>query len=209
MYDLEEREQLDNLKDWWRQNRRWVALGALVAAVALGAWKGYGAYQDRLGNEAGSVFDGISEAAQKLDMSQTLSLARSLESQQPNSEMASRGALVAAAVAHAKKDDGTAMEQLNWILDHGHSQSLGDLARYRSSEILADQKKWNEAVHELSAITSPDMQALASDLMGDIYVLQNKLVEARQSYQLALSKAQPNDALRQIDQAKINGLGGS
>ena len=209
MYDLEEREQLDNLKDWGRQNWRWVALGAFVSAVALGLWKGYEAYQDRLANQAGLVFEGISEAAQKLEASQTLSLAQSLERQQPNSEMASRGALVASAVAHAKKDDGTAIEQLNWILIHGHSQSLVDLARYRHAEILADQKKWNEAQQELSAITSPDMQALASDLKGDIYLLQNKLAQARQSYQLALSKAQPNDALRQIDQSKINGLGGS
>lgn len=209
MYDLEEREQLDNLKDWWRQNRRWVALGVLVSVVALGSWKGYVAYQDRLANQAGLVFEGISEAAQKLDARQTFSLARDLESQQPSSEMASRGALVAAAVAHAKKDDETAMEQLNWILIHVHSQSLVDLARYRRSEILADQKKWSEALQELSNIKSSDMQALASDLKGDIYLLQNKLVEARQSYQLALSQAQPSDALRQIDQAKINGLGGS
>lgn len=40
-YDLEEQEQLDELKTWWKQYGNLVTTAITVAAVAAVAWQGW------------------------------------------------------------------------------------------------------------------------------------------------------------------------
>src|SRR6266545_813238 len=44
-YDLEEQEQLAELKAWWKEHGGTVMLGATLALAAFGAWNGWMWYQ--------------------------------------------------------------------------------------------------------------------------------------------------------------------
>ena len=47
VYDLEEQEQISELKAWWAQNGKWITTLAVVAALASVGWQGWQWYQNR------------------------------------------------------------------------------------------------------------------------------------------------------------------
>src|SRR5713101_7983620 len=49
-YDLEEQEQLAELKAWWKEHGGTVILGATLALAAFGAWNGWVWYQRSQGH---------------------------------------------------------------------------------------------------------------------------------------------------------------
>ena len=65
--DLEEQEQVEELKAWWRQHGGLIS--ALVLAVALGfaGWQGWRWYQANQAAQASVLYDTVSKAAQGND----------------------------------------------------------------------------------------------------------------------------------------------
>ena len=208
MYDLEEQEQIDSLKAWWRQYGRWVMVGTAAALLGVGGYNGWLWYGHRQDKEAGRAFEAIRVAARTGAVTPTLGAARALQSQQPDSALATRGALIAAAICHAQGKDGDAQGELEWVVQHSREPALVDLARLRLAGLLADQKKFEPALRLLDDNHTPDFAALTLDLRGDILLALNRLPEARAAYRSAMEKAQPMGALHQLAQNKWEALGG-
>ncbi len=208
MYDLEEQEQIDSLKAWWRQYGKWVMVGTAAALLGVGGYNGWLWYGHRQDQEAGRAFEAIRVAARTGAVTPTLGAARALQSQQPDSALATRGALIAAAICHAQGKDGDAQGELEWVVQHSREPALVDLARLRLAGLLADQKKLEPALRLLDDNHTPDFAALTLDLRGDILLVLNRLPEARAAYRSAMEKAQPMGALHQLAQNKWEALGG-
>lgn len=209
MYDLEEQEQIDALKAWWAQYGRWVWLGVLLLVLIFGAFQGWRAWQDREAGKAGSLFEAVQTAALQGDMAKMLQAVHALEQAQPQSALATRAAFVVAALAHEKGDLSNTHEALQWVITHGKEPAMVDLARVREAGLLADDKKFDEALHLLQDNHTPEYLAMSADLRGDILLAQDKPGEARLAWRLALEKTQPTDILHQIVQGKLDALGGS
>ncbi len=209
MYDLEEQEQIDALKAWWAQYARWVWVGVVLVLLGIGAFQGWRAWQERQAQNAGVLFEAVQGAVLQRDLSKSLQALQALETAQPQSALATRGALLVAALAHEKGDLGNALQTLQWVVTQGKEPAMVDLARLRAAGLLADQKKYDEALHLLQDNHSADYLAMSADLRGDILLAQNKPDAARQSWREALEKSQPVDVLHQIVQGKLDALGGS
>ena len=54
--DLQEQEQLEGLKAWWKDNGNWVLGVVLFAVIALGGWRGWHYYQAKQANEAATFY---------------------------------------------------------------------------------------------------------------------------------------------------------
>src|SRR3990167_2870451 len=50
--DLQEQEQLEALKAWWKENGNRLLGVLLIAVVAMGGWRGWQYYQNKQGKEA-------------------------------------------------------------------------------------------------------------------------------------------------------------
>ncbi|MDA8416458.1 MAG: tetratricopeptide repeat protein [Betaproteobacteria bacterium] len=208
MYDLEEQEQIDSLKAWWKQYHRWVIGLLLGTALVGGCYRGWVYYQDRQMAEAGQRFEVIREAARAADPGKALAAAQQLENEQPGSGMASRGALMAAAVCHEHGRVGDVLSQLTWVEQHSKEPPLIELARLRAAGQLSEQKRYDEALHQLDANHDPQFLGLTLDLRGDILLALGRMAEARAAYQGAVDKSSPMDALHQLAQIKWEALGG-
>ena len=57
VYDLEEQEQISELKAWWAQYGNFVVTLALVAALTSVGWQAWNWYQNRNAGEAGARRD--------------------------------------------------------------------------------------------------------------------------------------------------------
>src|SRR6266705_3045750 len=64
-YDLEEQEQLAELKAWWKEHGGTVMLGATLALAAFGAWNGWMWYQRSQAAQAAVLYDALQKAARE------------------------------------------------------------------------------------------------------------------------------------------------
>jgi predicted negative regulator of RcsB-dependent stress response len=219
-YNLEEQEQIDNLKAWWRQYGNLVALSVCLVAVVVIAWQGWNWRQQRQATQAGAVYAALFQAIGNNNAIQARSLVGELTEKFGDTTYAPMGALLAAKYAISSGDAKTAEIQLNWAIEHGKNE-LSDLARLRLAALLLDEKSYDKALGALEQKPADAFAALYAELKGDIHVAQGKPVEARAAYQDALQRLQDQDAttvgaakkqasnpIEIILQQKLDALGG-
>ena len=67
VYDLEEQEQISELKAWWAQYGNLVVTLAVVAALASVGWQAWNWYQNRNAGEAGALYYAVQQAAEIIE----------------------------------------------------------------------------------------------------------------------------------------------
>ena len=66
--DLQEQEQIDALKAWWKDNGNFVLGALLVFVVAIGGWRGWQHYQGRQASEAVTLYAGFTNQLESNDV---------------------------------------------------------------------------------------------------------------------------------------------
>jgi tetratricopeptide (TPR) repeat protein len=208
MYDLEEQEKVDALKAWWKENQRIVLAGVLVAAVAYGAVTGWKSWKQHKAEQAAEAFTRFQKVVALADPSKVLAAAAEIEQSSSASPYAARAALTAAQMLLSAGKTAEAHTQYEWVMNHAEEPALQSLAHIRLAGLLADQKKFSEAVALLDKGVDPAFLGMAADLRGDILLAQGKTTEARDAYRAALAAFEGNHPLRQVVQLKADALGG-
>ena len=68
VYDLEEQDQLDDLKAWWARWGNTVTAVALAACIAAAGVQGWRWWQGKQSEEASAVFAALSQAVRTRDL---------------------------------------------------------------------------------------------------------------------------------------------
>ena len=66
--DLEEQEQLDQIKHFWKRWGNLISWALIAVLGAYAAWNGWQAWQNRQASQAAVLFDTVDQAAQRGDM---------------------------------------------------------------------------------------------------------------------------------------------
>ncbi len=205
-YDLEEQEQLDEIKAWWKQFGGLVILVAVAALITVAAVRGWTYYQSKQGLEAGELYAQLQGAAGANDPKKVQDIAAVITDKYGRSGYAAFAALAAAKAAFDSGDLAAAAARLQWAVDNGRDAETRDIARLRLAAVLLDQKKFDEALNLLAAPHGDTLTALYADLKGDVLVAQGKPQEARGAYQLALDKSDAKSSYRSLIQIKLDAL---
>ena len=201
-YDLEEQEQLEELKTWWKMHGNLVT-GILVAvALAAAGWQGWNWWQRQQAAQASSVYSALQTAMAQKDGKRVRTLAGELIDKYSSTSYAGLGALLAAKVQVDAGDAMNARVQLAWAAENAKDPGLRDLARLRLAAVMLDEKAYDDAMKQLAAEPAAAFAARFAELRGDILAAQGKLVEARNAYDLALSRF---DALAKDDENRQRG----
>ena len=207
--DLEEQEQVAELKAWWTTHGNVVLAVVIAAAVAVVGWQGWRWYQHNQAAQASVLYDTLTKAAQAGDAKALRDAAGTLVESYPRTLYASMGALLAAKFYFERNDLKNAKAQLQWVIEHAPSEDFRDLARLRLAAVLLDEKAYDEALKLLDAPHAPAYDAQYAALKGDVLVAKNQLAEARAAYQLALEKAERRDSpFRESVRMRLEALGG-
>ncbi len=183
--DLEEQEQVAELKAWWNQYGTLVVAVLAGALIALGGWQGWRWYQSRQAQAASLLFDALTHGAQTGDAKAVRDAAGALLENYPGSLYAAMGALGSA----------------RFHFDRG----------VRLAGVLLDEKAYDEAIKLLDAPHGAALDAQYGALRGDILVAKGQAAEARAAYRAALDKAeknQDNGAFRETLRMRLEALGG-
>jgi predicted negative regulator of RcsB-dependent stress response len=209
MYDLEEQEQIDALKSWWRQNQRMVMTVVIAAAIAAAGTSGWRWYRDHQAGAAAQLYANLEKARRANDTKAVRETAGQLMDQYGSTVYGSMAALTAAKINYEAGDATSATAQLRWVTEHSRDADVEATARVRLAGVLLDQKKYDEALSALDAKHPEAFNGLFADRKGDIYTAQGKTAEARAAYKEALDKLPQQGAYRSVVQVKLDGLGGA
>lgn len=202
---LEEQQELDNFKYFWKSTGRW--LFALLMAAALG-YLGYTIYKSHKvskSQEAAEVLAKIVDKMQaKASQAEVNAELANLQQNYPDSIAAAQATLMAAATEYDARRYDVAEGHLNWVLQNQKAPLVQALAAQRLGIVLLQQKKYDAAIAALNTKVEADFEPLLLEAKGDVYAAQNKTKEAAQSYQQALEKL-PKDAIeRELLQMKLD-----
>jgi predicted negative regulator of RcsB-dependent stress response len=205
--DLEEQEKLDALRAWWKENGRLIVLAVLAAAVAVAGVNGWRWYQIRQSHEAGRLYE-----TRGGDVKALRDAGGALLEQFPRTLYASMGALAAARFHFERGELKSAKAQLQWVVEHGRSDSFRDLARLRLAALLLDEKAIDEALKLLEEEPQAPFAGQYAAMRGDLLVAKGRPQEARAAYQRALEKTDAatgtGAAFRESVQMRLDALGG-
>jgi predicted negative regulator of RcsB-dependent stress response len=208
-YDLEEQEQLAQLKGWWKDNGSTVLAVIAAAAIGLAGWQGWRSWQAGQAQQAAALYDTLVKAAQGDDAKSLRDAGGTLVESFPRTLYASMGALAAARYHFERGDLKNARAQLQWVVERSPSDELRDLARLRLAGVMLDDKAYDEALALLEAKHAAPMAAQYATLKGDILLAKNQPGEAKAAYRLALEKSEQRDAaFRASVQLRLDALGG-
>lgn len=207
--DLEEQEQVAELKAWWKQYGNLIVAAVAALALAAAGWLAWRNYQQSQAAQASVLFDSLAKAAQANDAKTLRDAAGTLVESYPRTLYASMGALVAARWYFDRNDLKNAKAQLQWVIERGASDDFRDLARLRLAAVLIDEKAHDEALKLLEAPHGAAYDAQYAALRGDALLGKNDVAGARAAYQLALEKArQKEGAFGDSVRMRLEALGG-
>lgn len=207
-YDLEEQEQLDELKLWWRRYGNLVVLTISLVLIVVAGWSGWKLWQHNQAQQASAVYSDLQKAARDNDVKKAGELAGTILEQFSRTTYAPLAALLSAKVHFESGDLKTAKAQLQWVLGNARDGSLQEIARLRLAGVLLDEKSYEEAMKVLDVKPSPDMDSLFANARGDVLLAQGKKAEAGSAFKLALEKTPAKQvAARELLQLKIDAAG--
>lgn len=206
-YNLEEQEQLENLKAFWKQYGNFILTVITVAALAVAGWRGWGWYQAREAAQASAVYEQLREAASAGDIARVRAVAGTLFEQYGSSAYGEMAALVAARAYVDAGDPKAARVTLEWAVSNAKDDEFRHAARLRLAALLIDEKAYDEA-GKLLAVDAPGKFAGEyADRRGDLLTAQGKPDEARAAYRKALEALGPDSPMRRLVQLKLDALG--
>ena len=207
VYDLEEQEQIDEIKAWWKQYGNLVLLVAIAALLTVAGLRGWSYYQTKQGLEAGELYVQLQGAMGANDAKKAQDIAAVITDRYKRTGYAAFAALAAAKIAADTGDLATAKSRLQWVIDNARDDETKDIARLRLAAVLMDEKNYDEALKLLDAKHIETFTALYADLKGDALAAQGKIQEARAAYQTALDKSDSKSGYRALVQVKLDALG--
>ena len=213
--DLEEQEQLDQLKAFWQKYRNLITTVATVVLFAYAAYSGYQWWRNSQAVEASKLYETMISAIAKGDKEQTLRAADDLQKSFSGTPYAPMSSLIAARITADAGDTAKALDYLRWAAKNASNDGYLALAKMRLVSQLIEQggeKDFAEADQILKDKPVVGFEALWLERRGDWYLAQKKNQQAKESYEAAWKKLDqakefPEEA-RRLLKVKLDAVGG-
>lgn len=205
--DLEEQEQLEQLKAFWKRWGNPITWLLTLALVAYAGWTGWNYWQRTEAAKAAAMFGELQRAAQAADLGKSVAVFGNLKQDYAGTGYAAQAALVTARLQLDKEKADDARATLTWAAANAKGDAYRDLARLRLAALQMDAKQLDEAGKTLDAVKSADFAALVADRRGDLALLQNKPDVAKTEFKKAYDGLDKQLDYRRLLEVKLASLG--
>ncbi len=187
-----EKEQIEALQKWWKENGSSIVTGLLLGAAILVGSKAWFGYQDTQSQNASNIYSVMMSAAQQGAGEEARSQANKLISDYTGSAYAPLASLLLARLAVKDGELAAAQAQLQWALEHAESPEVRHQSRMRLVRVMIAQQQYAPAAELLSAVQEAGPYApLYAELEGDLAVAEGKPEQAALAYKKALDALPP------------------
>ena len=192
-FDLDEQEQISELKAWWARYGSLLTGVALILTFGLLGWTVWQHYQIRQSQEAAGTYAQLEKAILSQDSAKARELSGHIMENFASSIYADLAAMKSANLQAQSGDLANAHVQLKWVVEKGHDDGLRAIARLRLAAVLADRGMFDEALSQLQTIPAGQKMRF-EDARGDVLAAQGKLEEAKTAWKSALAELDLADA---------------
>jgi len=200
---LDEREQAEQLKQWFKENWLWMATGVVLGLGGLYGWQGWNAHLDRRSQDAGRLFGEMLQSLDQSDRARGEEIAGQIYEKYGSTPYADQARLVLARV-HADNDElDAAASELRKVMEDSGDAELALVARLRLARVQSAQGNHDAALATLDAVATPAVEATIAELRGDVLLAKGDKAAALAAYQQALAASGPDAADGLVDPALL------
>ena len=204
--DLEEQEQVDELKALWKKYGNNITRGVIAFFVLYGLFQGWGYYQTKQSLGASEAYQSIVVLDEK-NTKDILLKSQKLMDDYSGTPYAGRAAILFAKASYLEGNKDKAKEKLDWAASHAKESATESIALIQLGQILVEEKKYEDALKRVNEVDNEGYLGLSNDLKGDILNAMGKKEEAKKAYQEALKRFGPKDPYAKFTQEKLESLG--
>ncbi|MDB5741715.1 MAG: hypothetical protein JWR68_30 [Polaromonas sp.] len=205
--DLEEQEQLDELKHFWKQYGNLITWVLIVVLGAFASWKGYQYWQHNQAAQASVMYDEIERAVQSGEVAKIDRTLADMKERFGSTAYAHQAGLLVAKTYYDKGNMDAARASLGWVAENASDAGYQAIAKLRLAGILLEKKSYDEALQQLAGSFPKDFAGLVADRRGDILMAQGKKPEAKSEYEKAYKGLDERVDYRRLVAVKLNALG--
>ena len=205
--DLEEQEQLDQLKHFWKQYGNWITWALILVLGTFAGWNFYQRWQQSQASQAAALYDELERVAKTGDVTKLDRVIGDMKEKFPATTYAQQAALLSAKAYFDAGKIEQAKASLSWVAEKSPDEGYQAIARLRLAAVLMESKSYDDAMKQLSGTFPAEFAALVADRRGDIFSLQGKKPESRAEYEKAYRAFGDRAEYRRLVEVKLNALG--
>jgi len=200
---LSEKEQIDEIKKWFKENGPWLFGGVAIVLVGYFGFNQYRAWQDRSGEAAAAIYLEIRQLVADDDREGADGRLALLAAEHAGSPYLDQSRLLIAE-ANLIRDPARSITELQAVVADGSDEGLVDIARLRLARVLAWRERYDEALATLNVPEPGAFAARYSEVRGDIHSAMGNREAAVSAYTDALLGAANGTVNTDYIQLKLN-----
>jgi predicted negative regulator of RcsB-dependent stress response len=184
---LSEREQVDRIRQWWKENGPWIIVGVGGGILALLSWNWWQGYKLERAEQASAIFSVLAEAAAEGRIEDIRLGVDQLAAGHDASPYLQHGRLALAAAMVNTGETGAAIEQLERVLADARDPQLVLVARVRLARLLTAEGEHERALGLVRGVDAGAFAPALLEVEGDVLAARGDADGARQAYRQALA----------------------
>jgi predicted negative regulator of RcsB-dependent stress response len=203
---LTEEQQVEAIKQWWKDNGLSVVVGLVIGFAALFGWNYWNDYRDEKAAQASRIYQQLMSYQQNNNMEAVEQQAVNLRNDYERTPYATLAAFAQARVAVESGNLDAATAHLQWALGNTRQDQLEHTARLRLARVLIAAGKAEEAGALLDKVKPGAYVAAYAEVEGDIARAKGDLAKAREAYNRALAAAEGDTQQSSVLQLKLDDI---
>jgi predicted negative regulator of RcsB-dependent stress response len=184
-----EEQQVEAIKQWWKDNGLSVVAGLVIGFAALFGWNYWNDYRDEQAAQASRIYQQLMTNLQAGNAAAVEQQANSLRSDFKRTPYAALAAFAQGRLAVEAGDLDAAAAHLQWTLANTRQDQLEHAARLRLARVMIAAGNSDAASAVLEKVEPGAYAAAYAEVEGDIARAKGELAAARQAYNRALAAA--------------------
>ena len=202
-YSIEEEQEINQLKDWWKENGKTIIVAFILGVGGMFGWRYWQAHQAEQIAQASAEYDALIYSAQQDEQAKKAKIEQFV---QANSKTAyAVFALLDEAKKATEKQDFVAAEvNLNQALTQSQDEVLTSIVALRLSAVQFQLGQLDNALTTLNQVKGESFNARKAILTGDIQVSKGDKVAAKNNFEQAQQSGSQLE--QQMAKMKLNNL---
>jgi predicted negative regulator of RcsB-dependent stress response len=206
--NLEEQEQLDELKHFWKKYGSILTWVLIAGLSTFAAWNGFQQWERSQAQQAASMYDEVERVVATGDVAMAERAFNDMKDRFSGTTYAQQAGLLFAKLTYEKNKVDISKAALTWVVEKSPDQGYAAIGKLRLAGILMDEKSFDAALKLLDATPPSEFIAMFADRKADIYAVQGKSIEARSEYLKAHAALDERSEYRRLVEIKLNAVGG-